>query len=527
MNMNNLKLKKQYVFVLFASLLFLTACASKTESKKVTGSDQGNNYREQYRPQFHFSPKSGWMNDPNGMVYYKGEYHLFYQYYPDSTVWGPMHWGHAVSTDMVHWQNLPIALYPDSLGYIFSGSAVVDWNNTAGFQSGNEKTLITIFTYSPANAIQCEGLAYSNDKGRTWVKYKNNPVLQNQGIADFRDPKVSWYEKGQKWMMTLAVKNQIELYSSPNLKDWKYESSFGKDAGAHGGVWECPDLFPLQVDGANQSKWVLIVNLNPGGSNGGSGTQYFVGDFNGHQFTPDSKETNWVDWGHDNYACVTWSDIPKEDGRRICLGWMNNWDYAQVVPTSTWRGAMTIPRELKLRETDGKYRVVSIPVKELKELRDSTSEITFPEMAISGERTLETKQINLNRCELELDFGAGNAITDSLGVMLENDLGESVKIGYSGSSKRFFIDRTKSGDMSFFCKFSGIDYAPYIAGRQIKLHLFIDAASVELFVDDGDLVMTNCFFPTKAFTKLTLFADKGEVKLKSGSITKLKSIWEN
>ncbi len=294
---------------------------------------------EQHRPHFHFTPESMWMNDPNGMVYYEGEYHLFYQHHPDDVVWGPMHWGHAVSTDLVHWEHLPIALYPDEYGYIFSGSAVVDWKNTSGFGSKHNPPLIAIFTYHDVdgeqagnNDYQTQGIAYSIDKGRSWTKYENNPVLPNPGIKDFRDPKVIWYEPDQKWIMTLAAHDNVRFYSSPNLKDWIFESEFGKGIGAHGGVWECPDLFPMELDGTQ--KWVLLVSLNDGGPNGGSGTQYFIGDFDGKTFINDNSKNQilWLDYGRDNYAGVTWSDIPDEDGRRIFMGWMSNWSYAEVVP---------------------------------------------------------------------------------------------------------------------------------------------------------------------------------------------------
>ena len=318
---------------------------------------------EPHRPAFHFTPKTGWMNDPNGMVYYEGEYHLFYQYYPDSTVWGPMHWGHAISRDLVSWEHLPIALYPDSLGLIFSGSAVVDWKNTSGFGINGKPPLVAMFTHhlmrgekAGRHDFQYQSLAYSNDKGRTWTKYAGNPVIPNtNAIHDYRDTKVFWYAPDQKWVVVLAAGDHIMLYNSPNLKDWTYLSSFGKDLGAHGGVWECPDLFPLKVQGTTQEKWVLIQNMNPGGPNGGSAAQYFIGDFNGKSFILDAQLTGdlplWLDHGRDNYAGVTWSDVPAADGRRLFIGWMSNWDYAQVVPTKSWRSAMTLPRQLVLAKT--------------------------------------------------------------------------------------------------------------------------------------------------------------------------------
>ncbi len=270
-------------------------------------------YSDPYRPQIHFSPKEHWMNDPNGMVFYKGVYHLFFQYYPDSTVWGPMHWGHATSKDLVHWKQQPIALYPDSLGYIFSGSAVIDQQNTSGFGKNGHPPMVAIFTHHDPkgekegrNNFQNQSLAYSLDEGKTWTKYAGNPVLKNPGIKDFRDPKVRWYEEGKKWIMTLATLDRIDFYSSKNLKTWTKESEFGKDLGAHGGVWECPDLFPMNYKG--KTVWILIVNINPGGPNGGSATQYFTGDFDGKTFIPYQTDTRWLDYGPDEYAGITWSN---------------------------------------------------------------------------------------------------------------------------------------------------------------------------------------------------------------------------
>ena len=286
------------------SVMFYLSCGSAQKQQE---------YNEPHRPQIHFSPKEKWMNDPNGMVYHNGTYHLFYQYYPDSTVWGPMHWGHATSNDLVHWQHQPVALYPDSLGYIFSGSAVVDSNNTSGFGKDGKAPLVAIFTHHDPKGekngtatFQNQSIAYSVDEGKTWVKYANNPVVKNPGIRDFRDPKVSWYEAGKKWIMTLATLDHITFFSSPNLKDWTKESEFGKEVGAHGGVWECPDLFPLDYNG--QKIWILVVNINPGGPNGGSATQYFTGGFDGNKFIPYQTDTRWLDYGPDEYAGITWSN---------------------------------------------------------------------------------------------------------------------------------------------------------------------------------------------------------------------------
>ena len=327
-----------------------------------------HNMKEMYRPQIHFSPQAHWMNDPNGMVYYKGVYHLFFQYYPDSTVWGPMHWGHATSTDLIHWLEQPIALYPDSIGLIFSGSVVVDKNNTSGFGKKGQVPLVAIFTHhnmggekQMRNDFQNQSIAYSLDEGKTWIKYTGNPVLKNPGIRDFRDPKVMWYEPQKKWVMTLATKDRVTFYSSPNLKDWTKETEFGETLGAHGGVWECPDLFSLNDD-YGKKVWVLTVSINPGGPNKGSATQYFLGDFDGNKFTPISTATRWIDYGTDDYAGVTWSNTGN---RKIFLGWMSNWQYATVVPTIKWRSATTFPRDLKLKYVGKEMFLASLPISEL------------------------------------------------------------------------------------------------------------------------------------------------------------------
>ena len=523
---------KYFNFLAMILLLFAVACSSGPK-KTVDTEEVTKPYTEKYRPQFHFSPDSAWMNDPNGMVYYDGEYHLFYQYYPDSTVWGPMHWGHAISTDLVHWQHLPIALYPDSLGYIFSGSAVVDWNNTTGFGSAENPPLVAIFTYHDPKIVEAGGvdvesqaIAYSLDKGRSWTKYDGNPVIPNDGNQDFRDPNVIWNNDTKKWNLVLSAHDHVQIYSSADLKSWKHESDFGIDAGTHDGVWECPDLFPLQVEGTDEIKWVLIVNINPGGPNGGSGTQYFLGDFDGQNFTADSKETSWVDWGRDNYAGVTWSDVPKEDGRRIFLGWMSNWAYATVVPTEEWRSAMTLPRTLLLIKKDNQYVLKSTPVKETDLITDNSTAVNIDEaLKISGVKELDIQGLTLNQSRLSLEFAMGETLPESFGILLENELGENVTLSYSASAMQFQFDRTQSGDMSFSDKFSGISVAPYSIGSTVNLEIFVDAASAEVFVDGGDLVMTEIFFNSQPFSKLKVFADGQPLTLINAKFANINSIW--
>ena len=489
-------------------------------------------YREQYRPQFHFSPETGWMNDPNGLVYYDGEYHLFYQFYPDSTVWGPMHWGHAVSKDLLHWIHLPIALYPDSLGYIFSGSAVADVNNTSGFGSPGNPPLVAMFTYhnpilekSGSKLFQNQGIAYSNDQGRTWTKYSGNPVLRNPGFRDFRDPKLFWYEKTKKWVVILAVNDRVHIYSSPDMKDWKFESEFGTGIGAHAGVWECPDLFPLKVEGTDVMKWVMLVSINPGGPNGGSATQYFTGEFDGHKYVPDEKNIRWIDWGRDNYAGVTWSNIPESDGRRIFIGWMSNWQYATVVPTKVWRSASTIPRELSVASENGHYFLTSKPIRELGDLRRKSDTFTITRQSFTGEQEISAGSVELMQSELFFGFDLSDLKADTIGIILENKVNEKLILGYSAINKEFYIDRREAGNPGFSKEFAGISSAPCNSGAVLKLHLLIDASSVELFVDDGRLVMTNLVFPTEKFSKLKLFSRGGNGTLNKAVFHGIERIW--
>lgn len=524
--------------------LALPACQEKNISKPPSDSTVSmiTDYTESHRPQFHFSPQEKWMNDPNGMLFYKGEYHLFYQYYPDSTVWGPMHWGHAVSPDMVHWEHLPIALYPDSLGYIFSGSAVVDHNNTTGFKKGEEAPLVAIFTYhdpiaekAETHTHQTQGIAFSNDRGRTWIKYEGNPVIPNPGIHDFRDPKVIWDDDSQQWIMALAAYDQTQFWGSPDLKNWKHLSDFGLEWGAHGGVWECPDFFPMVTSETGEKKWVLIQSLNPGGANGGSGTQYFVGDFDGKVFTLEesfakdvaNQQALWIDYGRDNYAGVTWSDIPKSDGRRLFLGWMSNWNYATVVPTEKWRSATTIPRELVLRKTAMGYRIFSTPVQELTNIRSHSTSLQPGTLA---------KGMNLDslfagmpiQAELVVELEVTQADTGKIEIVLSNSMGESYRVGYQLGSNQFFSDRRNAGPSDFSGKFaSKVHLAPrQSTSSTLSLHLFFDRSSAELFADNGACVMTDIFFPTDDFDRLRLSSTDTEINLISGTLYRLNRIWD-
>jgi len=531
----------QYLWLLLSVILLMSSCEDSV--KPENGEPEA--YQEPHRPQFHFSPDSMWMNDPNGMVYYEGEYHLFYQHYPDSTVWGPMHWGHAVSEDLVHWEHLPIALYPDSLGYIFSGSAVVDWNNTSGLGEEGKPPLIAIFTHHDSEGekagkddFQYQSIAYSLDRGRTWEKYGSNPVLPNPGIKDFRDPKVFWHEQSERWVMIFAAGDHVQLYNSPNLIDWTYLSDFGQGIGGHGGVWECPDLFPLQVGEEGESMWVLLLSINPGGPNGGSATQYFLGDFDGKTFTMDpafaekaaadtlTGNPYWVDYGRDNYAGVTWSDIPKSDGRRIFIGWMSNWDYANVVPTERWRSAMTVARKLELRPTPDGPRLCSQPVQELEQLQQQKR--ILPAQSIRSTLRLSdylASETSLLRIQLELSWNSGEQ-PEEIALVLSNKEGAAYRLGLSEDT--FFSDRTAAGQVAFEKSFPGRATAERWRSEQgMQMDVWIDRASAEFFADEGEVVMTEIFFPKPDFTEVQLQVKGGSLQLEKGMIAELKSIWQN
>ena len=474
----------------------------------------GQEFSEMYRPQFHFTPRANWMNDPNGMVYHNGIYHLFFQYYPHDKVWGPMHWGHAISKDLISWKEQPIALYPDKLGYIFSGSAVVDKNNTAGF---GKDALVAIFTsHDPVQEKQKTGkqetqsIAYSLDDGKTWTKYQGNPVVENPGISDFRDPKVRWYEPHKKWVMTLATKDRVTFYSSPDLKTWSRESDFGAQEGEHGGVWECPDLFPMLHEG--KEVWVLIVNINPGGPNKGSAGQYFVGNFDGKTFTPHSKQTKWLDFGADNYAAVTFSNTGN---RTLLMGWMSNWQYANQVPTHPWRSANTIARELGLKTVGSETYLTSVPVKELDLL--STKGFSLKK----GKTPLDLTARAGNKTGLfRLDLTTRSVADFS--IVLSNDAGNELLVGYDKATNQYYIDRSRSGKTDFEKGFGQKHFAPRIAtGRMISLSLVADVASVELFADEGLTVMTDIFFPEHPMSRLTIQSASG-ITLDSLNYTPLK-----
>lgn len=680
---------KQCFYLLLIFVFFACQKEQATENMNTNAY-----YQEQHRPQYHFSPEAKWMNDPNGMVYFDGEYHLFYQYYPDSTVWGPMHWGHAVSKDLVQWEHLPVALYPDSLGYIFSGSAVVDWKNTSGLGTVDAPPLIAFFTYhdpvgEKAGTVdfQYQAMAYSNDKGRTWTKYEGNPVIPNPGIRDFRDPKVIWDDDSKQWLMVFAAWDHVKIYGSQDLKSWTHLSDFGREWGAHTGVWECPDLFPIQMEGSEETKWVLLLSINPGHINGGSGTQYFVGQFDGTQFILDEdfakaldqteaivpkgnifqdfengygdwkaegtafgnapSEGNlpnqgevegyegnafansfnggdqstgtltspefiieqdfinfkigggndklrsvmhllingekvrssagsnseklrwqawdvsdlkgqkaiiqlvdthtggwghinvdqimfadeaaipaienavWLDYGRDNYAGVTWSNAP--DNRRIFIGWMSNWDYAQVVPTEVWRSAMTLARDLTLVQTENGLRLRTKMVGELNAYHGKLTELQPKE--VDGQLDItEELLFSPTQQESNVVFEWEDGTTPDFGIQLSNDKGEVYRMGYDAANDQYYSDRTASGKTNFSVAFAQKKHAAprFSKGNSVQMQIFFDLASAELLADEGMVAITDIFFPNEDYNKIAIYSNEGKVKLSKGNFQEMK-----
>lgn len=433
---------------------------------------------EKYRPVYHHTPKRGWMNDPNGMFYKDGVWNLYYQFNPYGSMWGNMHWGHSTSTDLFHWEDKGVALAPDVWGTIFSGSCVVDKN------SNSVVSLYTTSRPTPFGGdVQAQCIAYSNDGGKTFTKFEGNPVLTDEA-KDFRDPKAFWNPELQAWNLVLAVGQEMRIFSSKDLKNWKFESAFGKGYGNHDGVWECPDLMKLQVRGTDTQKWMLICNINPGGPFGGSATQYFVGDFDGHTFTCDHKDTRWMDYGKDHYATVTFDNAP--DGRRVALAWMSNWQYANEVPTKQFRSANSVPRDLDLFEYNGQYYCGVTPSKEL--------------LALRGKKTANPSEA----CEIVVDAKGPMTLT------LSNTKGEQVTMRYDKAAKTFTMNREKSGDTAFSEAFPGETTAP-VYGNIRQFRIFIDRCSIEVFDAEGRLAMTNLVFPTEPYSKLTVKGGKASV----------------
>ncbi len=482
-------------------------------------------YTERYRPQYHFTPAVNWMNDPNGLVYFDGEYHLFYQYNPFGDTWGHMSWGHAVSRDLVHWEELPVALPEEDGVMIFSGSAVVDWHDTSGFGADGRPPLVAVYTgHHTTGERQDQRIAYSTDRGRTWTKYAGNPVL-DRGLKDFRDPKVFWYEPDEKWVMVVALSTErkVQFYASDDLKAWSHLSDFGP-AGAVEGIWECPDLFELRVDGdADHTRWVLQVDLNPGAVAGGSGGQYFIGHFDGEIFTTDTpvagEHARWVDYGADFYAAQSWSDVPEADGKRLWIAWMNDWRYAGEIPTAPWRSAQSLPRRVTLRTLDGVVQLVQRPAHGPETLRRTQHRLAGVDV---GEGTSVLQEIEGQALELMAEFEAGEAGVFGLKVRTGHD--EETIVGYDVAAEHVFVDRGRSGKVDFHPDFAARHAGPLPAENgRVRLHVFVDWSSVEVFAGNGRTVITDRIFPDPESRGVALFAEGGTARLVSLDVWQLAS----
>lgn len=433
--------------------------------------------RERFRPVYHHTPVYGWMNDPNGMFFKDGCFHVYYQWNPYGSQWENMTWGHSVSRDLIHWEAMPAAIEPDALGTIYSGSAVVDLENTAGHGRG-----AVVAFYTSAGRNQTQSSAYSTDDGKTFTKLASNPVITGD-VGDFRDPKAFWNEDAGMWNLILAAGQEMRIYSSKNLKDWKYESSFGEDYGCHQSVWECPDLMKLNVRGTGGQKWLLICNTG-GLPAGGSGTQYFIGDFDGHRFTTSQSQTLWMDYGKDHYATVTFDNCP--DGRKIALAWMSNWQYSGVVPTKQFRSADSVPRDLDIYAYEGNYYCGVTPSREL--------------LALRGDKVKQPTEA----CEIVVDLkGAAS-------IVLSNRKGEKVTMEYDPKGMTFTVDRNLSGDVSFHKDFPARTVAP-VRGSIRQLRIFIDRCSIEVFDSEGKMAMSNLVFPSEPYDNLAVKGGKATI----------------
>ncbi|MBI3866264.1 MAG: glycoside hydrolase family 32 protein [Planctomycetia bacterium] len=477
-------------------------------------------YREPFRPAFHFTPELNWMNDPNGLVFYRGEYHLFYQHNPHGNSWGHMSWGHAVSPDMLHWKHLPIALHDEYGVMAFSGSAVVDWKNSSGFGTAREHPLVTIFTgHSPGR--QTQDLAFSNDRGRTWTRYLGNPVL-DIGESEFRDPKVFWQEPTKRWIMpvSLAVQKRLRFYGSPDLKQWTLLSEFGPAGVKEKLNWECPDLFELPIaEEAGGTRWVLKADMGSGAVAGGSGGEYFIGTFDGQTFTPDALESQWVDFGRDFYAPVSWSDVPASDGRRLWIGWMNNWETC-LNPTYPWRSAMSVPREVTLRRIQGRLRLCQNPVAELKMLRGELTKVR--DMQLKNSAT--PAAVKGQQFEIVAEFEVGSA--REFGVHVLTGAGQMTIVGYDTRASELFVDRGKSGIVDFHKSFAGRHAGPLtVENRRVRLHIVVDRSSVEVFGNQGETAITDLVFPDAGSDGVEFYAREGDARLISCDIWPLASVW--
>lgn len=465
-------------------------------------------YEERFRPAYHFTPAKNWMNDPNGLVFLDGEYHLFYQHNPRGNRWGHLSWGHAISRDLVNWRDLGVAM-PERDVMIFSGSAVIDATNRAGLADQSAPTMVAFYTgHDPRDQSESQYLAYSLDRGRTWIQYDGNPIIERPGVGQFRDPKVFWHEASQRWVMALvhSGEQRVAIYTSENLRTWREASSFGP-GGLTGGSWETPDLFELPAEGGG-SRWVLSVGVTGrAGLSAGSAVQYFVGNFDGERFVADDGApvgaVRWVDYGSDFYAPQTWSGIPAADGRRIWIAWMANTRHAEDVPTSPWRGMMTIPRALSLSLRDGRYELVQQPVRELETLRrDAVTQSAMP--IASGETALPS--VAALGGSMELDIALRPGTSGETGLVLSYGVGTRLRIGYDARNQHVFVDRSEGGSFDRD-SFRARHYAPVrLVDGVLRMRIFLDHSSVEVFADDGARVISDAIFPDGALHGVSTYA---------------------
>ena len=506
-----------------------------------------------YRPSYHHTPSYGWMNDPNGMFYKDGVYHLCYQYNPYGSKWGNMHWGHAISRDLIHWKEVEPTIARDPMGHIFSGSAVIDKEGTAKY---GKDAIVALYTSASDKNGQIQCMAYSTDGGYTFHKYPGNPVLTPfDGLKDFRDPKVFWYAPLKKWYMIVSADKEMRFYSSPNLRDWTYVSAFGQGYGAQPNQFECPDFFQLPVDGnPNKKKWVMIVNINPGCLFGGSATEYFIGDFDGKNFVCDSKPSiaKFLDYGKDHYATVTFSGVQD---RVLGIAWMSNWQYANVTPIRQYRGANTLPREFKLfTGKDGQIYMSSNVVPEVAGLRKSFKRL--PDLVITqGKESKNLSSSKENAFEMEMDVTPGDAA--KTGFILYNEKGEKVNIYFDMKAGRLVMDRTESGRTKFgekaeahkiekefdlhehreikepFRKLNSVNYKNDFAlgtwaplslcdSKTYHLDVFVDKCSIEIFVNGGRIAMTNLVFPTQPYTSVKFYSDGNKAAYRNIKVSELR-----
>ena len=515
-----------------------SACDREDVQAPYTALTADINFQERYRPQFHYTTPQNWMNDPNGMFYFDGQYFLHHQYNPHGDTWGHMSWYQAVSNDMVHWEHKGVVIPEEGNEMIFSGGAIVDYQNTSGFGEDGQVPIIATYsshyTYTEEEVgegeptfEQVQSLAYSLDGGRTFTKYEGNPVLNHED-PDFRDPNVKWHEESDQWVMVVALPTQrkVAFYGSPNLREWEHLSDFGP-AGGVDGIWECPDLFELAADGdPDNTRWVLHVDMNPGAIAGGSGSQYFIGDFDGTTFTLDPQFSEddilWTDYGTDFYAAISWSNIPPDDGRRLWLGWMSNWKYAGVKPTSPWRSAQSVPRSVELATVDGSLRMIQKPIVELQQLRNGHRRVE--NLVISENLSLDDRGIYGKAYELKLTLEAGTA--EDFGLLVRSGGDERTRIGYDTGREVLYIDRRQSGEVDFHERFATVSEAPLSIGEDpLELHILVDWSSVEVFAQGGRKVFTTRIFPDPESQGVSLFSEGGEATLRHLDFWTLDSIW--